>query len=576
MQSHLDTRHDPRPAALAGTLCMLIGSLVLVGWATGIEEFKSLVPGNIVMIPNTAVAFILLGSSLVLLRKPDIPTIARVAGKLAAAIVLSVGFATFLERVFELDFGIDLLLFPNEVRQYPYLPPGRMATNSTLSFTLAGTALLLLDVETKRGRHPAQVIGLIGLAIASLALVGYLYGTQPLYAIDRAAGMALFTALTFFIAQSGILFARPTRGGVAVLTGNDAGGYFARRLLPATVLVPLILGWLWIEARQARAFGLEGGVAAFVVVVSAILVAFVLHSAWAVRIADRARQAVLEQEEAARREADQAREAADAANRAKSDFLATMSHELRTPLNAIIGYNSLLMDGVPDAATENQRRQLARVSASARHLLMLIDEILTLSRLDVRRETVTISSIRVRDALDEAAVMIEPQARATGLFFEVRPPPEDVSMETDVGKLRQALINLLTNALKFTDEGTVILSASLDGDMVCFDVRDSGIGIAAEHRDRIFESFWQVQQSTTRLVGGAGLGLSVTRRIAQVLGGDVSVESTLGEGSVFTLRLPRAWKGDTDPVFETPPRGTHIPATDHSERTHAGSLHRSP
>jgi signal transduction histidine kinase len=546
-----DTGHDPRPAVLAGTLCTVIGTTVLIGWAADIEVLKRLTPGNIVMIPNTAVGFILLGLSLVLQHSPDGHIAARIAGRIAAMAVLALGFVTFLERIFDWDFGIDLLLFPEEVKSYPYLPPGRMATNSTVSFTLAGTALLLLDRETERGRHPAQILALTGVAVASLALVGYLYGAQPLYAIDRAAGMALFTALTFFVAQSGILFARPKRGGVAVLTGNDAGGFFARRLLPATVLVPLILGWLWIQARQARAFGMEGGVAAFVVVVSAILVAFVLHSAWAVRIADRARQAVLEQEAAARREAVQARQAADAASRAKSDFLATMSHELRTPLNAIIGYNSLLMDGVPEPVTDRQRQQLGRVSASARHLLMLIDEVLTLSRLDVGKESLSIATIRVHDALDEAAVMIEPLARDKGLRFDVQPPVEEVSIETDAGKLRQALVNLLTNALKFTDEGDVVLSARPDGDAICFEVRDSGIGIAPEHLDRIFESFWQVQQSTTRIVGGAGLGLSVTRRIAHALGGDVRVDSVLGQGSVFTLRLPRQWNGRGDEVGES-------------------------
>ncbi|HJR62380.1 MAG TPA: HAMP domain-containing sensor histidine kinase [Gemmatimonadaceae bacterium] len=546
-----DTRHDPRPAALAGTLCTLIGTLVLIGWGADIEVFKRLAAGHIVMIPNTAVGFILIGFSLLLQHSAGLHIAARIAGKIAAVAVLALGFATFLERIFEWDFGIDLLLFADEVRSYPYLPPGRMATNSAVSFTLAGIALLLLDYETERGRHPAQILALTGVAVASLALVGYLYGAQPLYAIDRAAGMALLTALTFFIAQSGILFARPKRGGVAVLTGSDAGGYFARRLLPATVLVPLILGWLWIQARHARAFGLEGGVAAFVVVVSAILVAFVLHSAWAVRIADRARQAVLEQEAAARREAVQARQVADAASRAKSDFLATMSHELRTPLNAIIGYNSLLMDGVPEPVTERQRQQLGRVSAAARHLLMLIDEVLTLSRLDVGKESVSITPIRVRDALDEAAVMIEPLARDKGLRFDVEPPADEIAIETDVGKLRQALVNLLTNALKFTDEGSVVLSARPDGDAVCFEVRDSGIGIAPEHLDRIFDSFWQVKQSTTRIVGGAGLGLSVTRRIAEALGGDVRVDSVLGKGSVFTLRLPRQWNGRGRDVVES-------------------------
>ena len=217
-----------------------------------------------------------------------------------------------------------------------------------------------------------------------------------------------------------------------------------------------------------------------------------------------------------------------------------MSHELRTPLNAIIGYTNLLADGIPEPVTEGQRAQLNRVNASARHLLELIDEVLTLSRLEAGRETVTLREVAVAELLDQAAVMIEPLAKGRKLRFDVLRPSPTLTIETDAGKLRQILLNLLTNAVKFTDEGSVILSAGEDGDgTVVFQVKDSGIGIAPEHQRRIFESFWQVQQSTTRRVGGAGLGLNVTQQLARLLGGDVTVESGLGKGSTFTVRLPR-------------------------------------
>jgi signal transduction histidine kinase len=429
-----------------------------------------------------------------------------------------------------------------------------MATNSTVALSLAGAALLLVDVETRGQWRPAQLMAAVGVAIASLALLGHLYGARPLYAIDRAAGMAVPTALAFLALHTGILFARPTRGGVALLTGRDTGGMLARRLLPAMILAPIVFGWIWIIGRQREVFSREGGVALFVVLIVGVLVALMLRSAYLIRIADHAREALLEREAAARHaaeratqraldaaaDAERARLEAEAASRAKSDFVATMSHELRTPLNAIIGYTNLLADGIPEPVSEAQRTQLARVNASARHLLDLIDEVLTLSRLEAGRETVSLRKIAVADVLDQAAVMIEPMAKGRKLRFEVHRPSPTLTIETDAGKLRQILLNLLTNAVKFTDEGTVVLSAGENGNgSVVFQVKDSGIGIAPEHQTRIFGSFWQVEQSMTRRVGGAGLGLNVARQLARVLGGDVTVESALGAGSTFTVRIPK-------------------------------------
>jgi PAS domain S-box-containing protein len=245
--------------------------------------------------------------------------------------------------------------------------------------------------------------------------------------------------------------------------------------------------------------------------------------------------------EAARREADTARTAAEQASRAKSDFLATMSHELRTPLNAIIGYESLLADGVTGPVSDAQRRQLERIGASAHHLLMLIDEVLTLSRVEAGKESIQIHPVEVASILDEAATIIEPLARQKQLDFRVAGPETRIAMQTDAGKVRQAIVNLLSNAVKFTGRGSVTLRAFEAGDNVTFEVRDTGIGIASQHLDRIFEPFWQVEASTTRTAPGTGLGLAVTRRLARLLGGEVTVQSAVGEGSTFTLNLPRVF-----------------------------------
>jgi signal transduction histidine kinase len=224
------------------------------------------------------------------------------------------------------------------------------------------------------------------------------------------------------------------------------------------------------------------------------------------------------------------------ASEAKSTFLATMSHELRTPLNAIIGYQSLLKEGIDGPLTEAQVAHLNRIRASADHLLGLIDEVLTFSRVEAGKEVVHREETSLRSIINEAIGMIAPLAEVKGL--SLRAEGDELQLLTDGNKVRQILLNLLSNAVKFTDSGEIVIRSRLDGDSAHISVADTGIGVAGENLERIFDPFWQVEQRSTRKVGGTGLGLSVSRTLARLVGGDIRVESELGKGSTFILTLP--------------------------------------
>jgi hypothetical protein len=207
-------------AGIAGAICIVIGALVLVGWVTDQDILRTFVPGGIMMLPNPAVAFVVGGIALWLLRSEDASPRARRAARLAGVFVLLLGVLTFVERIFDVSVGIDMLLFPEAVRLQPYRPFGRMATNSTVALSLAGAGLLLMDVETRRKWRPAQLLATLGLVIASLALVGHLYNARPLYAIDRAAvwrcrrrlGSSLFTlAFSSRVRTAAVLHSSPAR-----------------------------------------------------------------------------------------------------------------------------------------------------------------------------------------------------------------------------------------------------------------------------------------------------------------------------------------------------------------------------
>jgi two-component system, chemotaxis family, CheB/CheR fusion protein len=242
-----------------------------------------------------------------------------------------------------------------------------------------------------------------------------------------------------------------------------------------------------------------------------------------------------EQQRAARELRD-AKLAAEAANVAKSNFLSGLSHEFRTPLNAIIGYADLLqLDGRLD---DEQNRKVDRIKAGGWHLVDMIEEILSFAKLYGGHEVATPQPVDARLLAREAGALTEPAASDKGLSFVLDLPDAPVPLMTDPGKTRQVLINLIGNAVKYTETGVVRLGVRRSDDFVVFDISDTGVGIAAEHLENVFDRFWQVDGGSTRRAGGMGLGLAVAREYAQLLRGDVKVVSEPGQGSTFSLWLP--------------------------------------
>jgi signal transduction histidine kinase len=237
------------------------------------------------------------------------------------------------------------------------------------------------------------------------------------------------------------------------------------------------------------------------------------------------------------------REEAEHANRTKAHFLATISHELRTPINAVMGYTQLLSEEIYGPISPLQKDHLGRVRASGLHLLGLVEELLGYARIEAGEEVVRAEEVLLEDVVEQGFVLVRPLAEKKKLKLRIEGHDAPVQLLTDARKLRQILVNLLANAIKYTPSGDIVLEVSVrgagEGARINFDVTDTGRGIRAENHEHVFDAFWQEDATTMPAEGSTGLGLSVARQLARLLGGDVTLaRSSVASGSTFVLSLP--------------------------------------
>jgi len=528
----------------------VISISVLLGWQFDIAVMKSVFPGMTAMNPGgTALAFLLASISLWLHTIENAPRL-RLFAKICAGGSFLIAAAYFGNHFMGTDNGPDQLLFREKLDKEALALgyANRMAPNTAAAFILSGLALLFMDLRIGR-IWVAQLLGVAGFQFGFLTFIGYLYNSVGLMGVNEFIPMALNTALCFLLLNTGLFFIRPDRGLMNVFSSPGPGGIVARHLLPLVIAIPILGGLLF---RNAMHYGLIGEIATFASFVLTVVILFTALVWWiaaALDVSDR------EQRQAAF-ELQQAKEAAELANVAKSEFLTNVSHELRTPMNSILGMTRLLYED--DGISEDQKEMAGVVYRSADNLLEILNDLLDLSKIEAGELKLESVSFSLQEVISNIMETMMIPSSEKGIVLSCTYNHQQIPyLIGDPIRTGRVIMNLVGNAIKFTDEGTVSLTIDCqkqdkDSDSVdiCIMVVDTGIGIPEDKLGIIFEKFSQADSSTTRRFGGTGLGLSITRQLAEEMHGHVSVESVLGHGSVFTLQLPFK-TSETRPVLKT-------------------------
>ncbi|HWG96163.1 MAG TPA: HAMP domain-containing sensor histidine kinase [Nitrospira sp.] len=502
----------------------LIAVLVLTGWTFHITRLTSLSPDFASMKVTTAIGLLLLAGALLFLNphiiRPD-PSGTRVRNGIVFVLAAMAGL-----------LGLGTLFGYATHVEGERVSPAWTGPATALCFVLLGGAVFASMKQNVR-HYVSQSLATVVIFICSLAVLGYLFHKQSLYAIPSYKSMALHTAVSFVLLSLALLCLRPDQGLMKTATAGTAGGSMLQRMVPLMVGMVLIIGWVHLMGETVglynSRFSLLMAVGMSVVGFSIILwtVAGSLNQIDAAKgLSERRLQHAIKQ--------------LRASDEQKTRLLYTVSHEYRTPLNGIIGISRFLLNRADGPLTPEQDKQITMMQTGAQQLLVLIDTMLDLDKIKTGKLQPASRRCTVPSLLQSLRVAAELFPSRPGVSLVIKEPDSLPELMTDDTLLSRILYNFVHNAVKYTEHGTIIVSAESvsNGRAVRFVVRDSGVGIAPEDQARIFDEFVQIRHPLQQGIRGQGLGLALCKRLADVLDAIIMVKSQPGKGSTFSVTVP--------------------------------------
>lgn len=568
-----------RQSMVAGVVAFLVGLVVLLSWAFDIGSVKSVFPSTGAMKANTAVCFVLLGASLFILREESRSRKVRCLGYACAGLVAVIATLTLIEYVTRWDLRIDQLLFEDRSDLASMFPPGRMALGTATNFLMLGIALVLLGARRAFGLM--QELVLLTLLYSMLTLIGYLYGASSLYNILPHVAIAVHTTATLMVLSLGVLWARPEHGLMATLVSRSLAGVMLRRLLPAAVCLPIVIGWLRLAGQRAGYYETEFGLALFALSIVIIFASLTWLTAKLVHRLDTERTAVeialreahegLEtrvKERTAELEASNDRLVFEMAERARAEealrksderirqtqkleavgrLAGGIAHQFNNLMTVVIGYSELLLMRKDDSDPDLDK--LEEIRKAGQRAAALTNQLLTFSRRHLQQPAI----VDLNHVIVSSDEMLR-RLLGDHMSLETSLEPSLGKVMADRGQLEQILIHLALNGRDAMQPGGLLTietaNVSLDGgyaatgiepgNYVLLSTSDNGSGMDAETQSRIFEPFF-----TTKEQGqGTGLGLAVIDGIVKQSGGHIEVVSAPGKGATFKVYLPRFDQSD--------------------------------
>lgn len=555
---------------LCGLFVLAIGCCVLLGWQLHIETLKSIMPTWVSMKPNAALCFIFSGLSLILLTLNSTKT--QILARVMGMFIFAVATLTYLEYILEVDLGIDQVLFQESIESIK----DRMAQVTALCFMIVGLSYIIYD----KNALISWVIQLFNSLVFFVAFFGftiYVYGIESFssafYGLGDHTFMAVHTALTLMVLTLGIFFLNPRQGMTSIVTSHYSGGKIARRLIPIVLITPLVLGVINKLEFFSELFLPEVRFIGIAVLTVAAIFGIMFINFYFLNLYDERNSHITSELQAAKEHSEILAKEAEAANIAKSTFLAAMSHEIRTPLNGVIGMTSLLEETDLNA---EQRKYTGVIKLSGESLLSVINDILDFSKIESGKMDLDITDFNLYTLVGDVCDIMTPEALIKNIEIVSHiDSAVPVWLASDAGRLKQILNNLVNNAVKFTDKGGVTIqcvkSSQIDDDLILrFTVKDTGVGVSESSQKLLFNAFSQGDISTARKYGGTGLGLAISKRLTEIMGGQIGLESAPGEGSTFWFTIKaKAGKPSSRELMEDHPRisleGLRLLCVDDSE-----------